>query len=76
MEKAIVLIIANKRDVATVNLETLSERLGVHQLKRNWAIYPVTAIKDHEGSGLVSAMEWLINNINHVEGPKVKIEVG
>lgn len=45
-------------------------------MKRNWAIYPVTAIKDHEGSGLVSAMEWLIDNINHVDGPKVKIEVG
>lgn len=45
-------------------------------MKRNWAIYPVTAIKDHENSGLVPAMEWLIDNVNHVEGPKVKIEVG
>jgi hypothetical protein len=60
MQSAVVLIIANKRDIATMNLEQLSVKLGVHSMKRNWAIYPVTAIKDHQSSGLVQAMEWLI----------------
>ncbi len=76
MEQAVVLVIANKRDVATMGMEHLSEKLALQGLKRNWAIYPVTAIKDHENSGLVAAMEWLIDNVNHLEGPKVKIEVG
>jgi hypothetical protein len=76
MQQAVLLVIANKRDVATMNMEHLSEKLDVQGLKRNWAIYPVTAIKDHESSGLVPAMEWLIENVNQVEGPKVKIEVG
>lgn len=60
MQNAVVLILANKRDIATMNLEDLSIKLGVSQLKRNWAIFPITAIKDHESSGLVVAMEWLI----------------
>jgi len=60
MQNAVVLILANKRDIATINLEQLSIKLGVHSMKRNWAIYPVTAIKDHQNSGLVQAMEWLI----------------
>jgi hypothetical protein len=46
------------------------------QIKRNWAIYPVTAIKEHGESGLPAAMEWLIDNIENLEFPKVKIEVG
>lgn len=54
----------------------MSERLGVHKLQRNWAIYPVTAIKDHETSGLVPAMEWLVDNIDLLDGPRVKIQVG
>lgn len=54
----------------------MSDRLGVHKLQRNWAIYPVTAIKDHETSGLVPAMEWLVDNIDLLDGPRVKIQVG
>jgi len=45
----------------------------VHKLQRNWAIYPVTAIKDHESSGLVPAMEWLVDNIDLLDGPRVKV---
>jgi 50S ribosomal subunit-associated GTPase HflX len=66
MQQAVVLIIANKRDVATVSMDHLSDKLGVHSMKRNWAIYPVTAIKDHQSSGLLPAMEWLIDNINQI----------
>lgn len=60
MKNCVVLILANKRDIATLNLEELSKKLGVSEFKRNWAIYPVTAIKNHQISGLVEAMEWLI----------------
>ena len=76
MQEAVVLVIANKRDVATVNLEQMSQRLKLAEIKRNWAIYPVTAVKEHEQSGLPPAMEWLIDNIENLEFPKVKIEVG
>jgi hypothetical protein len=47
MQQAVVLILANKRDVATMNLEDLSVKLKVREFKRNWAIYPVTAVKEH-----------------------------
>lgn len=76
MQNAVVLILANKRDVATMNLEHLSVKLGVQELHRNWAIYPVTAIKEHDTSGLIPAMEWLIENIDHTEHPKVTLNVG
>ena len=63
MQEAVVLVLANKRDVATMNLEQISEKLGTAKLKRNWAIYPVTAIREQEESGLPAAMQWLIENI-------------
>lgn len=73
MKDSVVLVLANKRDVATMNLEQVSEKLSLNKLGRNWAIYPVTAIKEQKESGLPAAMEWLIDNIQHTEGPKVKI---
>ena len=45
-------------------------------MKRNWAIYPITATREHKDSGLPEAMEWLIDNIEHTSYPKVKINVG
>lgn len=48
MSEAVVLILANKRDQATMNLEHLREKMAISGLKRNWAIYPITAIKDHK----------------------------
>jgi hypothetical protein len=48
MQQAVVLILANKRDVATMNLEQLSEKLATGSLQRNWAIYPVTAVREQE----------------------------
>ena len=76
MQEAVVLILANKRDVATMNLEDISQKLGISQMKRNWAIYPITAVKEQKESGLPAAMEWLISNIEDTEHPKVKVQVG
>lgn len=76
MSSAVVLVLANKRDMATMNLEDMRQKLAINDLKRNWAIYPVTAIKEHSESGLAQAMEWLIHNIDDTEYPKVKINVG
>ena len=69
-------MLANKRDVATINLETLTERLGMRSMKRNWAVYPVTAVRPLSESGLGEAMEWLVNNIAEPLQPKVRINVG
>jgi ADP-ribosylation factor 1/2 len=76
MQGAVVLVLANKRDMATMNLEELRQKLEISELKRNWAIYPITAIKEHAESGLPAAMEWLIENIEHTHYPKVTVEVG
>ena len=60
MSEAVILVLANKRDMATMNLEHLREKLSISGMKRNWAIYPITATRDHKESGLPEAMEWLI----------------
>ena len=43
-------------------------------MKRNWAIFPVCAIKE-QGNNLNSAMEWLIENIDDVDHPKKTIKM-
>lgn len=48
MKDAVVLVLANKRDVATMNLEEVSQKLGLGNLGRNWAIYPITAVKEQQ----------------------------
>ena len=59
MQDSVILILANKRDVAKMNLDFICEKLGIKDLKRNWAIFPVTAIKEQK-NGLEQAMTWLI----------------
>ena len=46
MRDAVILVLANKRDLATMNLEEVCSKLGVREMKRNWAIYPTVAIKE------------------------------
>ena len=75
MESCVVLVLANKRDVAMMSLEHVCENLGLRELKRNWAIFPVTAIKEKD-SGLGEALEWLVMNIDHVSHFTKKINVG
>ena len=75
MADSVVLVLANKRDVATMSLEHISQKLQLQGLKRNWAIYPVCAIKE-EGNNLGAAMEWLIQNIDDINNPKKVIEMG
>jgi hypothetical protein len=43
-------------------------------MNRNWALYPVTAIKK-EHSGLQEAFEWLANNIDKSFAPVKTVEV-
>lgn len=45
MKDSVILVIANKRDVATMSLDHVCEKLGLKNVQRNWAIFPVTAIK-------------------------------
>lgn len=75
MQEAVVLILANKRDKATMSVEYLSQQLGVMQFKRNWAIFPTTAVNERN-SGLEEAMQWLIDNIDHTEKPIRRFSVG
>lgn len=44
-------------------------------MKRNWAVFPVCAIKD-DSKNLGAAMEWLIDNIDDVKNPKKVINMG
>lgn len=75
MENCVVLVLANKRDIATMSLDHVCEKLGLKKLKRNWAIFPVTAIKE-SNNGLHEAMEWLVININHLQHFTKKVSVG
>ncbi len=75
MENCVVLVLANKRDVAMMSLEVVCEKMELREMKRNWAIFPVTAIKENN-SGLAEALEWLVNNIEHVAHYTKKINVG
>ena len=74
MKDSVVLVLANKRDVATMSIENICSKLQLNEMKRNWAIFPVCAIKE-EGSNLAPAMEWLINNIDDVFHPKKTIKI-
>lgn len=75
MQNAVILVLANKRDVATMNIEGVCNKLGLNELKRNWAIFPVCAIKE-QGNNLDEAMKWLIDNVDDVEHPKKTVKVG
>jgi hypothetical protein len=75
MEKCVVLVLANKRDVAMMSLEVVCEKMALREMKRNWAIFPVTAIKE-KNSGLTEALEWLVDNIEHIAHFTKKINVG
>ena len=44
-------------------------------MKRNWAVFPVCAIKD-DSKNLAAAMQWLIDNIDDVKNPKKIVHVG
>jgi len=44
-------------------------------MKRNWAVFPVCAIKD-EGHKLAAAMEWMMSNIDDIKHPKKVINMG
>ena len=75
MQESVLLVLANKRDMATMNVQFLTEKLGLNEMKRNWAIFPVCAIKD-EGHNLDAAMEWMISNINDISHPKKVVKIG
>lgn len=75
MQNSVLLVLANKRDIATMSVQHLQEKLGLSELKRNWAIYPVCAIKTQD-KNLAAAMEWLITNINDVSHPKKVVQIG
>lgn len=53
----------------------MSEKLSLKSMKRNWAIYPVTAIKEEENN-LDKAMQWLIDNIDDTMRPKKIVKYG
>jgi GTPase SAR1 family protein len=63
LQDAALLVLANKRDVARNTLESFTEMMDLNKLTRNWAIYPITAIKK-DNNGLNEAFEWLVQNIN------------
>lgn len=46
MQQSVVLVLANKRDVATMSIEDITNKLQLHNFKRNWAVFPVCAIKE------------------------------
>jgi small GTP-binding protein len=75
MKNCVVLVLANKRDVATMSVESISTALRLNEMKRNWAVFPVCAIKD-DANSLAAAMEWLIDNIDDVANPKKVIKMG
>ena len=73
MKNAVVLILANKRDVATMSVEALCSKLELEKLDRNWAIFPICGIKQ-KGSNLEEAMEWLVENLNKNESRKKTVK--
>ena len=73
MKNAAVLILANKRDIATMSIEYLCEKLELTKLDINWAIFPICGIKQ-KGSNLDEAMEWLVENLRKNESRKKTVK--
>jgi len=49
LQDAVLLVLANKRDIARNSLESFTEQMDLNKLTRHWAVYPVTAIKKDNG---------------------------
>jgi len=59
LRNACVLIYANKQDQpGSMNVKEVSERLGLHKLKRDWYIQGTSALS---GEGLYEGLDWLGN---------------
>lgn len=50
MKNVPVLVFANKMDIATLQPREIVEKLGLHQMRRNWHLQPCCALN---GDGLV-----------------------
>lgn len=63
LHDAALLVLANKRDIARGSLDSFIEQMDLGKETRQWAVYPVTAIKK-DSSGLSEAFEWLVSSLN------------
>lgn len=59
---ASLLVLANKQDLAgALTSDQIEKLLNLNQIKtHNWAIYPVSAVKD---DGMLKPFEWIVKDI-------------
>jgi signal recognition particle receptor subunit beta len=56
MKNVPVLVFANKMDIATLKPLEIVQKLGLHQLRRQWHLQSCCALN---GDGLIEGFEWL-----------------
>ena len=56
LENAILLVYANKMDIATTSVASIVEQLELHKIKRRWHVQGASAVTGH---GLYEGLEWL-----------------
>ncbi len=59
MKEVVVLVLANKRDVSAISLDSFRQQMELDKMDRVWGLYSTTAIKK-EHSGLQEAFQWLV----------------
>lgn len=55
------LVFANKMDATTLKPQEILEKMGLHQLRRNWHLQPCCALN---GEGLIEGFDWLSKELS------------
>ena len=62
MRDAIVLVMANKQDIATMSVAQITEDMGLHELKgREWYCQGTSAMS---GAGMYEGLTWMVDKLN------------
>ncbi len=56
LRDAVLLVFANKQDMGVMTVPEITEKLGLHQMRREWYIQGTCALT---GDGLYNGLDWL-----------------
>ena len=60
LRDAVVLVFANKQDMGVMSVPEITEKLGLHTLRRDWYIQGTCALT---GDGLYDGLDWLSKTV-------------
>jgi ADP-ribosylation factor 1/2 len=61
LRDAVLLVFANKQDMGVMTVPEITEKLGLHQMRREWYIQGTCALT---GDGLYDGLDWLSKTVS------------